>query len=83
MTTEEPSAPPSIPAVQALIADGAFEHERNAVRAIVEVVEDLLVDGIDRVGDDAGQQAALRRVELLLARDWAEDAVWGEACERL
>ena len=30
----------------AVIADGAFEHERDAVRAIVQIVEDLRVGGL-------------------------------------
>ena len=39
MTTEEPSAPPSIPAVQALIADGAFEDALHALETVVAHLE--------------------------------------------
>lgn len=39
MTTEETGAPPSIPAVQALIADGAFEDALNALEAVVAHLE--------------------------------------------
>lgn len=39
MTAEEPGAPPSIPAVQNLIADGAFEDALHALESVVAHLE--------------------------------------------
>jgi exodeoxyribonuclease VII small subunit len=72
MTSEESTAPPSIPAVQSLIADGTFEDSLSALEAIVAHLERgrLSIDesvtwyelglGLSRRCADLLQQAELR-----------------------
>ena len=90
MATEESGAPPSIPVVQALIADGAFEDTLSALEAVVDHLERgrLSIDesvtwyelglGLSRRCADLLQQAELRisTIEERFAIDLRERHRW-------
>ncbi len=92
MATEDTGAPPSIPVVQALIADGAFEDTLNALEAVVDHLERgrLSIDesvtwyelglGLSRRCADLLQQAELRisTIEERFALDPREDNRWDD-----
>ena len=92
MATEETGAPPSIPVVQALIADGAFEDTLSALEAVVDHLERgrLSIDesvtwyelglGLSRRCADLLQQAELRisTIEERFALDPHEDNRWDD-----
>lgn len=92
MTTEEPGSPASIPAVQALIADGAFEDALHALETVVAHLERgrLSIDesvtwyelglGLSRRCCDLLQQAELRiaTIEDRYAIDTAASDPWDE-----
>lgn len=92
MMTDEPGAPPSIPAVQALIADGAFEDVLHALESVVAHLERgrLSIDesvtwyelglGLSRRCSDLLQQAELRiaTIEDRYAVDNAASDPWDE-----
>jgi exodeoxyribonuclease VII small subunit len=92
MATEESGAPPSIPVVQALIADGAFEDTLSALEAVVDHLERgrLSIDesvtwyelglGLSRRCADLLQQAELRisTIEERFALDPHEDNRWDD-----
>ena len=74
-----------------MIADGAFEDERNAVRAVVEVVEDLRIGSlgvgvVDPLHDAPGQARRAARDRTRLTRAAVErldgDAVISLGLER-
>jgi exodeoxyribonuclease VII small subunit len=92
MATEETGAPPSIPVVQALIADGAFEDALSALEAVVDHLERgrLSIEesvtwyelglGLSRRCADVLQQAELRisTIEAHYAPDPRHGTPWDD-----
>jgi exodeoxyribonuclease VII small subunit len=92
MSTEETGAPPSIPVVQGLIADGAFEDTLSALEAVVDHLERgrLSIDesvtwyelglGLSRRCADLLQQAELRisTIEAHYAPDARNGTPWDD-----
>ena len=92
MANEEPNDAPSIPAVQALIDNGAFEESLNALEAVVEHLERgrLSIEesvtwyelglGLSRRCTDLLQQAELRirTIEERFAIDPHDRSRWDD-----